>query len=308
MTIMADRRMVISVIIPHLNQPAYLRDCLASLAAGTRPPDEIFVIDNGSHQMPTAICAAFPGATLLSEPTPGPGPARNKGVAAARGQILAFIDADCLADPGWLAAAQLAMTDPTAQILGGDVRIALTEPGQMTALEAYESIYAYRMDRYIAREGYTGTGNLVVRRPVLDAVGPFAGLDVAEDIDWGKRATGMGFGLRYIAGMKVYHPARETFAELAAKWNRHAAHDYVMAGSRPAGLLRFALRTLAMSLSPLAEVPRILMSDRITGFGNRLAAFQCLTRIRLYRARIMVKMLTGTDPAQFSGAWNRPKG
>lgn len=295
---------MISVVIPHLNQPEALARCLASLAAGTRRPDEIIVVDNGSHALPQAICAAHPGVTLLHEPMPGPGPARNRGIAAASGDVLAFIDADCLADPAWLEAAAQAMADPAATILGGDVRIARADPARLTALEAYESIYAYRMDRYIAREGFTGTGNLVVRCPVLQAVGPFAGKGVAEDRDWGQRATARGYRIRYVAGMKVYHPARTSFAELRLKWDRQTAHDYVRARTE-GRRARFALKALAMALSPLAEVPRLLASDRIRGPRARVLAFGVLARIRLYRAWIMARLLLGADPEQLSGAWNR---
>ena len=294
----------ISVIIPHLNQPEFLTRCLASLAAGQRPPEEIFVVDNGSRALPTVVCAAHPGVTLLQEPTPGPGPARNLGIAAAKGEILAFIDADCLADPGWLAAAEAAMADPAAMILGGDVRIAYADPSRLTALEAYESIYAYRMDRYIAKEGFTGTGNLVVRREVLAKVGTFAGIGVAEDRDWGQRATALGFAIRYVPGMKVYHPARQTFVELCQKWDRQTAHDYVKAaleGRR----LRFAAKTLAMCVSSLAEAPRILASNRIVGPRNRCLAFLTLARIRLYRTRKMAHLLAGGDPEKLSSRWNR---
>ena len=294
----------ISVIIPHLNQPEFLTRCLASLAAGQRPPEEIFVVDNGSRALPTVVCAAHPGVTLLQEPTPGPGPARNLGIAAAKGEILAFIDADCLADPGWLAAAEAAMADPAAMILGGDVRIAYADPSRLTALEAYESIYAYRMDRYIAKEGFTGTGNLVVRREVLAEVGPFAGIGVAEDRDWGQRATALGFVIRYMPGMRVYHPARQTFAELCQKWDRQTAHDYVKAKSE-GRQLRFAAKTLAMGVSPLAEAPRILASNRIVGPRNRCLAFLTLARIRLYRTRKMAHLLAGGDPEKLSSRWNR---
>lgn len=297
----------ISVVIPHLNQPEALGRCLASLRAGRRPPDEVIVVDNGSATLPRDICAAHTGVTLLHEPTPGPGPARNRGVAQARGTILAFIDADCLADPAWLAEAAAAMADPGAEILGGDVRIALADPAQMTMLEAYESIYAYRMDRYIAREGFTGTGNLVVRRDVLDAVGPFAGIGVAEDRDWGQRATGAGHRIRYVAGMKVYHPARKRFSELCQKWDRHMAHDFTRARAQPGGRARFGLKMAAMALSPLAEIPRILTSDRVTGLRARGLAFAGLARIRLYRARKMAWLLAGGDPEELSGRWNRPR-
>jgi len=297
----------ISVVIPHLNQPGMLARCLASLAAGDRVPDEVIVVDNGSATLPVAICAAHPGVQLLQEPTPGPGPARNRGAAQATGDILAFIDADCLADRGWLAAAAVAMADPGAEILGGDVRIALADPARLTMLEAYESIYAYRMDRYIAREGFTGTGNLVVRRDVLTAVGPFAGIDVAEDRDWGKRATGAGHQIRYVAGMKVYHPARARFSDLCQKWDRHMAHDFSLARARPGGRLRWMLKMLAMVLSPLAELPRIVVSDRVSGLRARGLAFAGLLRIRVYRAGMMAWLLVGGNPDRLSGRWNRPE-
>ncbi|MDZ4140123.1 MAG: glycosyltransferase [Erythrobacter sp.] len=296
----------ISVVIPHLNQPGMLARCLASLAAGDRAPDEVIVVDNGSATLPGAICAAHPGVQLLQEPTPGPGPARNRGAAQATGDILAFIDADCLADQGWLAAAAVAMADPGAEILGGDVRIALADPARLTMLEAYESIYAYRMDRYIAREGFTGTGNLVVRRDVLTAVGPFAGIDVAEDIDWGKRATAAGYVIRYLPDMRVYHPARNNFSEVWKKWDRHLAHFFVRARDEPGGRLIWAVKSVVMGISPLAELPQILTSDRVEGPRNRALAFLGLLCVRLYRARIMFWLLFGGDPETLSQRWNRP--
>ena len=161
------------------------------------------------------------------------------------------------------------------------------------------------MDRYIAREGFTGTGNLVVRAPVLRDVGPFAGIGVAEDRDWGQRATAKGYKIHYVAAMKVYHPARASFAGLCQKWDRQMAHDFVKARTGRGGLGIWFAKTLAMALSPLAEVPRILASDRVEGPRARALAFVCLTRIRLYRARRMVWLLAGGDPARLSGMWNR---
>jgi glycosyltransferase involved in cell wall biosynthesis len=300
-----SERAYISVVVPHLNQPEMLARCLRSLVKGSRRPDEIVVVDNGSRDMPGKVCADFDGVRLLQELTPGPGPARNRGIAESKGDILAFIDADCLADPDWLKEAEAAMRGPDAQILGGDVRIAYVDPSRLTMLEAYESIYAYRMDRYIAREGFTGTGNLVVRRDVLEAVGPFAGLSVAEDRDWGQRATGMGYRIRYVPSMKVYHPARDDFAQLTKKWDRHMAHDFSAAAETRGGKLRFLIKTLAMAPSAFVEFPRVLFSDRVSGLRSRFLAFAGLVRIRFYRAAKMVWLLAGGDPARLSGAWNR---
>lgn len=296
----------ISVVIPHLNQPAHLRRCLESLMSAVRVPDEIFVVDNGSQELPTEVVDACAPARLLSEATPGPGPARNTGVAASSGEVLAFIDADCLADAGWLAAVEANIAhEEGAEVLGGDVRIHLVDPDRVTVLEAYESIYAYRMDRYIAREGFTGTGNLAMTRAIFDDVGPFGGLEIAEDRDWGQRATKAGYAIRFVPEMRVYHPARTEFAGLAAKWRRQTAHDYVRDTESLKGRVRFWVKTLAMPLSPLGEIPRIVRCDRLRGVGVKLKAFAGLCRIRLYRAWIMLRLVFGADPLAMSGAWNR---
>ena len=129
MIIMSDP--VISVVIPHLNQPHLLVRCLASLAENTLQPGEIIVVDNGSEVMPEVPAHV----TLLREETPGPGPARNLGVAHAKGDVLAFIDADCLARFDWLEEAARAIA--RADVLGGDVRIGYVDPARLTVLEAY---------------------------------------------------------------------------------------------------------------------------------------------------------------------------
>lgn len=296
----------ISVVIPHLNQPELLALCLKSLQDGTRAPDEVIVVDNGSAQMPQAVCDAFPGTRLLHEPAPGPGLARNRGIADSSGEIVAFIDADCIASPQWLAVAEAEMARPGTDILGGDVRIGCVNPAHPTTTEAYESIYAYRMDRYIAKQGFTGTGNLVVRRPVLEDVGPFAGINVAEDRDWGHRATNKGYAIRFVPAMKAYHPARPNFQDLFVKWDRHMAHDYQRAAGSLAGKVKWAAKMLAMVASPLVELPRILLTDRISGPGTRARAFVGLTRIRLHRARRMASLLIHGDHAAHAGQWNRP--
>jgi len=288
----------ISVVIPHLNQPEILARCLAALRENTRAPDEIIVVDNDSDVLPDVP----ENVTLLQEKTPGPGPARNLGVQHSTGDVLAFIDADCLARFDWLEEAERAIA--RADILGGDVRIGYVNPHKLTVLEAYESIYAYRMQRYIRDEGFTGTGNLVVKRAVLEAVGPFAGRGVAEDRDWGKRATAQGYEITYAPRMRVYHPARRTFLELYAKWDRQLAHDYGMI-TDGAGRMRWCLKTCAMVVSPLWEVPRIAGSSRVPSLRARWKAFVGLYRIRVYRAGRMVDLMVRGHPERLAARWNR---
>lgn len=289
----------ISVVIPHLNQPQMLARCLGSLRDGTRQPDEIIVVDNGSDVLPVV-----PDDVILLQETAlaGPGPARNLGVAHATGDVLAFIDADCLARFNWLeeAAARIGFAD----ILGGDVRIGYANPRRLTMLEAYESIYAYRMARYIREEGFTGTGNLVVKRSVLETVGPFAGLEKAEDRDWGRRATAMGYEITYVPQMRVYHPARRCFRQIFEKWDRQLAHEY---GTLTSGRdkLRWIAKMLAMAPSPIVEIPRIAGTDRVPCALNKAQAFVSLCRIRAYRAGRMLDLLLRGQPERLAAKWNR---
>jgi glycosyltransferase involved in cell wall biosynthesis len=295
---------VITVVIPHLNQRLALFRCLAALEAGHRRADEIIVVDNGSTRPPTEICNQFDNVRLLHQPAAGPGHARNLGVEHASGNIIAFIDADCIPSPEWLAAAQDFMQYEHAQIAGGDVRIACDDPKSLTMVQAYESIFAYRMDRYISRQGFAGTGNLVVRREAFDRVGPFAGLNTAEDRDWGQRATRMGEPIHFAPDMRVSHPARTSFAALQAKWDRQISHD-LRQGTGWQGNVRWAAKALALAASPMSEIPRIVTSKRIEGLGNRAKAFICLAGIRIHRSVRMLQMMKDGNAGYYVSRWNR---
>lgn len=267
---------------------------------------EIIVVDNGSKRTPAEICSEFEGVTLLSERRPGPGPARNLGAAHARGEILAFIDADCTAHPDWLSEIETCFAENSEiGIIGGDVRIACRDPRRLTLLEAYESVFAFRMREYIAKQGFTGTGNLAVRSAVLAQVGPFGGIEIAEDRDWGQRASKLGIRTHYRPKMIVYHPARKSLAEIAQKWDRHVAHDFNRAKAKAGWWPRWVLRSFAVALSPAAELVRIGSSDRLQGGRARLLAFWGVVLVRLYRCRVMLDLAFGGDASRLSGKWNR---
>jgi glycosyltransferase involved in cell wall biosynthesis len=297
----------ISVIIPHLNQHDALARCLASVFAQDYPAGqlEVIVVDNGSTTPCDAVIKSFPGVRLLAEPAPGPGLARNRGVADAKGEILAFIDADCRAGRGWLSAAVDALSRPGSQgVAGGDVRIDVVAPPRLTALEAYESVFAYRQQMYIARDGYSGTGNLAMLRPVYDVVGPFAGIGVAEDYDWGRRAGALGHPPLYCAGMIVYHPARTTMAQLRAKWQRHIAHDLAAAGANGLNRFRWVARAFFILASALPHSLLLAMTRRISGTGNRLRGIGALVAIRWFRCTEMLRQ-SGDAGRNLAEDWNR---
>ncbi len=85
----------VSLVIPAYNAEAYLREALDSAFAQTRPPDEVIVVDDGSGDRTPEIAASYGDRVrLLRQPNRGEAAARNTGVRVARGDLIAFLDAD----------------------------------------------------------------------------------------------------------------------------------------------------------------------------------------------------------------------
>lgn len=295
---------LISVIVPHLNQPNGLESCLGSLKSQTldRLAFQIIVVDNGSTSLPKAVIERYPGTLLLQELRPGPGLARNRGIEAANAEVLAFIDADCRAHPDWLHSALRALQFSSERtILGGDVRIWHEDKTAITAVEAYESVFAYRFKLYIDQHGFSGTGNLVVRRCDFDRIGPFRGIEVAEDIDWGRRARAAGFTFRYVPEMIVFHPARRSLRELLIKWNRHIQHAVNARDKNAVWLARWVLRAFIILVSPVVDWTKVIASDRIHGVSARFKAIFVLVVVRVHRAYTMISLLLSNKGV----VWNR---
>lgn len=93
--------MTISVIIPAYNEEVYLPKTLNSLKKLNRQPDEIIVV-NGSSEDKTSTTARQMGAKVLLVPHRGIGFARQQGLTQARGDVIAFTDADTIVPPDWL--------------------------------------------------------------------------------------------------------------------------------------------------------------------------------------------------------------
>src|SRR5579872_646605 len=295
----------ISVIIPHLNQPEQLEACLTSLDIQTldRKLFQIIVVDNGSTSPLEPILRRHPNVLILHEPTAGPGPARNRGARSANGDIFCFIDADCRAHPDWLRAILVAFPHlPEKSILGGDVQI-WHEPGSndVTAIEAYECVFAYRQKMYIEQHGFSGTGNLAVRRTDFEHIGPFSGISVAEDREWGHRALAAGYKFHYVPEMIVFHPARRFLGELFQKWDRHVQHDLNEARNKPWWKTRWLARAFAVLASPFFDCVTVLNSNRLSKLSARLKAIAVLFCIRAYRASKMIVLLGSKAEVR----WNR---
>lgn len=249
----------ISVLIPVYRDWVGLDLCLAALAAQTWPADdfEVLAVSNEAEPPPTL---SRPGMRLLHEPRGHSYAARNAGLAAARGEVLAFTDADCRPEPQWLAAGWAALQEDTsASLAGGNIRVTAMRRNIATD---YDQCFAFKQAETVPNGGSV-TANLFVRRAVFDAIGPFnATLQSGGDFELCKRAKQSGFKIVYAENAVVQHPARDSLKALFRKNRRVAGgfrrREFDLLGKGFGARLRF---TLPMLKPPLRFWLRLLLGQ-----------------------------------------------
>jgi GT2 family glycosyltransferase len=274
----------VSVVIPHYQDLGGLELCLASLERQTLPRDqfEIIVSDNVSPVGRDAVEAVIRGRARLTVCTEkGAGPNRNAGVAATTGEILAFIDSDCQAEPEWLEHGLKGLADH--DFVGGRVKVLVEDPSHLTPAEAFEAVFAFDFETYITKKGFTGAGNMLCSRKVFDAVGGFRN-GVSEDVEWSQRATSAGFRLGYVPDAIVGHPARRSWEELRGKWRRVNTETFKLHNTNGRGRLRWLARCAALPLSAIFHTPKVVRAPQLTSWGDRVRAIAMLYRLRFWRA------------------------
>jgi glycosyltransferase involved in cell wall biosynthesis len=172
---MSDRPTV-SVVVPFFNSERHLAACIESLLAQDelRDDDEIILIDNGSEDGSPAIAADFDRVILLDESTPGAYAARNTGIRRATGGLIAFTDADCVADTDWMRTIRDGMDDPATGILLGNCRYPDHASRSLKLLGAYENAKTeHVITRCPPTHHFGYANNMAVRAAVFDDLGPF---------------------------------------------------------------------------------------------------------------------------------------
>ncbi len=156
---------------------AFLSAAVASVRAQTVQPVEIIVVIDHNDDLLARVRAALPGITALPNTrAQGASGARNTGVAVASGQVVAFLDDDAVAAPGWLAALLPHFADPAVVGVGG--RLDPLWAGQRPAWFPPEFDWAvgasYRgMPESAAPVRNVWSGNMAIRRGVFEAVDGF---------------------------------------------------------------------------------------------------------------------------------------
>ena len=161
----------VSVIIPVLNEERVIRECLTSLVELDYPPErwEILLVDNGSTDRTAEIINSFP-VRYLREERRGPSSARNKGIEACKGEILAFTDADCIVSRGWLREIVRAFGEERVGGVAGEIIAYLPKtPAELHAAK----VRHLSPQTYLFRSllPFAVFANLAFRRDVFEKIG-----------------------------------------------------------------------------------------------------------------------------------------
>jgi mycofactocin system glycosyltransferase len=224
----------VSIIIPVRNQPGDLGECLFSLANLDYPENklQIIVIDDGSKKDVSQIITAANIKIIRHRRSLGPAECRNIGARVATGDILAFLDADCLAGENWLEEIV-----PFFEVEGvGAVGGLVSGYRDKTMLDRYEAIASsLSMGQHIMLEGktdstfYVPTANMLVKRSVFMATGGFRrDLHIGEDVDFCWRLREQGLWLLYVPFGNMAHKHRNQLYKMLLRRGQYGTSESVL--------------------------------------------------------------------------------
>jgi GT2 family glycosyltransferase len=218
---MSDSDLLVTVVVPTHHRCQLLRRLLASLAAQTLSAStfEVIVVhnytDDGTEALATAWCSTQPFAAFYFRKNyNGPARSRDFGARMARGRYIAFIDDDCVATPGWLAAGVAAFDgriadEPEIGLVQGPT---LPMPGQPRPLLS-KTIEIPQPTVFFE------TCNMFYRKAAFEALGGFSEDFIdrfyGEDTDLGWKVVEGGWSSRFAPEALVHH---EVFKVSLLKW------------------------------------------------------------------------------------------
>ncbi len=199
----------ISVVVPTRNRAEYLEVALRSLRDQKDPgPHELVVVDDGSTDATREVANRAGVRCLRLDPARGLNGARNAGIAATAGALVAFVDDDVLVPPGWLRElVDGAERHPGAEAFGGPIRARLEGPAPRACGRESPPITTLDLGDEDREAEMVWGANLAVRRSAFERQGLFdeqiAGHGDEEDWLIGLRSA--GGRITYLAGAGLDH-------------------------------------------------------------------------------------------------------
>ncbi len=216
----------VSIIVPVHNGQKCITGLLESLFKLDYPREltEVIIVDNMSSDNTSESIKGYPVVLLEENLIQSPYAARNRGIAEASGEVIAFTDADCVVSPAWIAESLQAMESAGSDMVAG--RIAFNRPAQPTLAQIYDSLEGMRNDYYVAEMQGAITANLLVKSKLFLEIGGFYGSFITgEDLRWTQRAVKGGARLVYCPKAVIYHPPRKLWPLLKKRYRD--GHGYI---------------------------------------------------------------------------------
>lgn len=204
------RDVKISVVIPTYNEEKCIKKCLLSVINGSMSPLEIIVADGGSTDNTVAIAKSM-GVVVVKNPYKHAAGGRNEGIKIAKGNVIAFIDADCIADKYWLEEIKNTFEKEPIDGLGTYIEPAkfANKYERFWGTFSLKIIMSYGTEPYYVKEKTLNdafiTASCAYTKELLDRLNGFDNwfANNAEDIDICWRALDAGARLKYEPKAKI---------------------------------------------------------------------------------------------------------
>lgn len=220
-----------SIVVPTYNRSDFLGKCLHALKEQDFPKDEfeLFLVDDGSTDSTESLVKQFitdsPGYHFhyLHQKNQGPAAARNLGWQTAKGEIIAFIDDDCLASKQWLKEITSGYDRNDVAGICGNVQ-AVELDNQITQFLTFDKLHQVPFCDNYGQIVYPITCNASFRRSVLELVGgfdstfPYPG---GEDVDLGIRIRRRGFFFLDNRNAIIQHYHKDSLSGMLKTWYRY---------------------------------------------------------------------------------------
>lgn len=251
----------ISVIIPCYNEEGSIGKCLEALSRQTVKPLEIIIVDNNCTDSTVKVALKHDRVRVVKEKVQGLVPSRDTGFRAAKGEILARLDADSRPAPHWLATVAELFKDETVQAATGTGYF--YDAPFKRFVRAYRNIAAVWLNRLVLGHHMLWGSNMAIRASAWEYIGARCChlADIMEDLDIAIHIH-KSFGNRsilYRSSMRVDISARRAMVTLRRNWL----------------YLRMWPRTLALhsNQKKLIVWPAIGILLASIAFGNKIARF-----------------------------------
>lgn len=264
----------VTIVVPTYNRSHFIERAFASVLAQEYPRDrlDVIAIDDGSKDATVAILERFrsahPNFRFLQQANCGPATARNAGLREARGDIVLFMDDDCIADPKWAVELTRPYADPRVGGVAG--RIQFVPPDDNIANRC-AALYTGGEGQPINAAGeiaYFVTANASFRRAALDQAGGFDASfrhAAQEDLDLSYRVKALGWKLLYADSAVVLHYHHHTIrADLKRSYQIGLAE--IRLGDKHGGT-RFTWTELPQSLFAFWRIPFGCARNLVQGVG-----------------------------------------